>query len=133
MFRWLLKFNSFLEILLFDFKNIYSLSVGLTYVFISFENRWEKIMENILIAIIVGAFVALLFAFVFGLIWLIVSLIIEVLSEVGKNSSIYLEHLEKENNKPELDVKVYKTKKRDNKFRDGLLVGLLLGWFFFNE
>ena len=38
MFRCLLKLNSFLEALLFDFNNTYSLAVGLSYVYISLEN-----------------------------------------------------------------------------------------------
>jgi len=90
-------------------------------------------MENIIAAFIAGVFVAFLLAFMIGLIWLIVSFIIEILSEIGNNSSIYIEYLQKENERVELDAPQNKKKKKDTKFRDGLILGLLLGWFFFDE
>ena len=75
-------------------------------------------MENILITIIAGIFVALLLAFMVGLSWAIMSLIVDVIKELRKNNTSYVK---------------LETKKKENSFKSGLLLGLVLGWFFFGE
>jgi len=76
-------------------------------------------MENILIAIITGIFVALLLAFMVGLSWAIMSLIVDIIKELRKNNNT--SHMKLESNK------------KESSFKSGLLLGLVLGWFFFGE
>jgi len=131
MFRFLLKLEAFIEELLFDSDSLYILSVILTYIFFSIENGWGDILANLLLSIFIAIFVTFALGIVMGIVWLILGVVIDIMSEFGKNRDIYSKHLKQQVSElEESNLKVENSKKNSS---NSLILGLLLGWFMFDN